>query len=99
MVYYHLVYDLACVAQLAEQLTRNEQVAGSNPATSSKKKKPPQGGFFLFVELVRSRSLCPERVNPATSSKKAPLWGGFFHELDRIRGLCPEGKSGHKLQK
>lgn len=27
----------ACVAQLAEQLTRNEQVAGSNPATSSKK--------------------------------------------------------------
>lgn len=26
----------ACVAQLAEQLTRNEQVAGSNPATSSK---------------------------------------------------------------
>ena len=26
----------ACVGQLAEQLTRNEQVAGSNPATSSK---------------------------------------------------------------
>ena len=29
-------YQDACVAQLAEQLTRNEQVAGSNPATSSK---------------------------------------------------------------
>ena len=26
----------ACVAQLVEQLTRNEQVAGSSPATSSK---------------------------------------------------------------
>ena len=31
----------ACVAQLAEQLTRNEQVAGSNPATSSKKNTTP----------------------------------------------------------
>ena len=36
MLYYHLVFNHACVAQLAEQLTRNEQVAGSNPATSSK---------------------------------------------------------------
>ena len=36
MLYYHPVFNHACVAQLAEQLTRNEQVAGSNPATSSK---------------------------------------------------------------
>ena len=35
MLYYHPVFNHACVAQLAEQLTRNEQVAGSNPATSS----------------------------------------------------------------
>ena len=28
MLYYHPVFDHACVAQLAEQLTRNEQVAG-----------------------------------------------------------------------
>ena len=27
MLYYHLVFHCACVAQLAEQLTRNEQVA------------------------------------------------------------------------
>ena len=28
----------ACVAQLVEQFTRNEQAAGSSPATSSKRK-------------------------------------------------------------
>lgn len=41
----------ACVAQLAEQLTRNEQVAGSNPATSSKKAFPvlrDRKGFSFF---------------------------------------------------
>ena len=27
MLYYHPVFDRACVAQLAEQPTRNEQVA------------------------------------------------------------------------
>ena len=36
----------ACVAQLAEQLTRNEQVAGSNPATSSKKATPERVLLF-----------------------------------------------------
>ena len=38
----------ACVAQLAEQLTRNEQVAGSNPATSSR----------LLADDARSFSMC-----------------------------------------
>ena len=37
----------ACVAQLAEQLTRNEQVAGSNPATSSKKNTTPWAVSFF----------------------------------------------------
>ena len=47
----------ACVAQLAEQLTRNEQVAGSNPATSSRKKTPDRA-FFFFLSLsgVEGRS-------------------------------------------
>ena len=44
----HPVFDHACVAQLAEQLTRNEQVAGSNPATSSKREKTAAGRFFPF---------------------------------------------------
>jgi hypothetical protein len=48
MLYYHPVFDRACVAQLAEQLTRNEQVAGSNPATSSR----------LLADDARSFSMC-----------------------------------------
>ena len=36
------------MAQLAEQLTRNEQVAGSNPATSSKKATPDRVLLFLL---------------------------------------------------
>jgi hypothetical protein len=51
MLYYHLVFHCACVAQLAEQLTRNEQVAGSNPATSSKK-DVRKGVFFLSLSGV-----------------------------------------------
>ena len=48
MLYYHPVFNYACVAQLAEQLTRNEQVAGSNPATSSKKATPERVLLFLL---------------------------------------------------
>ncbi len=51
MLYYHLVFHCACVAQLAEQLTRNEQVAGSNPATSSKK-DVRKDVFFLSLSGV-----------------------------------------------
>ena len=44
----------ACVAQLAEQLTRNEQVAGSNPATSSTKNAILRDGvFFSLVGLFK----------------------------------------------
>ena len=50
MLYYHPVFNHACVAQLAEQLTRNEQVAGSNPATSSKSSTPP--GVLLFYPQI-----------------------------------------------
>ena len=38
----------ADVAQLVEQLIRNQQVAGSSPAISSRKNHPC-GWFFLFV--------------------------------------------------
>ena len=38
----------ADVAQLVEQLIRNQQVAGSSPAISSKKNHP-YGWFFLFI--------------------------------------------------
>ena len=39
----------ACVAQLVEQLTRNEQVAGSSPATSSKRRHLSKCRCRLFL--------------------------------------------------
>ena len=48
MLYYHLVFHCACVAQLAEQLTRNEQVAGSNPATSSRLLADDARSFSMY---------------------------------------------------
>ena len=52
MILYYAVKSArrnACVAQLAEQLTRNEQVAGSNPATSSKKNTVLRDGVFFSL--------------------------------------------------
>ena len=37
----------AGMAQLVEQLIRNQQVAGSSPATSSKKSKSSDLDFFI----------------------------------------------------
>ena len=42
------------MAQLVEQLIRNQQVAGSNPATSSKNKNTVHRTVFLFLEMNRS---------------------------------------------
>ena len=39
------------MAQLVEQLIRNQQVAGSNPASSSKQKST-QSGAFLFGSII-----------------------------------------------
>ena len=50
----------ACVAQLVEQLTRNEQVAGSSPATSSR----------LLACNARSFSMCKSSDNRYTMPMK-----------------------------
>ena len=43
----------ADVAQLVEQLIRNEQVIGSNPTISSSKiKAPEQSGAFLILKIT-----------------------------------------------
>lgn len=44
---------IAFLAQLAEQLTRNEQVAGSSPVEGSKKKSfsSEAKGLFVFLEV------------------------------------------------
>ena len=43
----------ACVAQLVEQLTRNEQVAGSSPATSSKSTRFRRNRVLFLCCLCR----------------------------------------------
>ena len=53
----------ACVAQLVEQLTRNEQVAGSSPATSSKRRHLSKCRCRLF--LYPFTYLCSKK-SPAT---------------------------------
>ena len=48
------------MAQLVEQLIRNQQVAGSSPATSSMKKDRFQTVFFCFFtdSLLTFRKKC-----------------------------------------
>ena len=77
MLYYHPVFNHACVAQLAEQLTRNEQVAGSNPATSSKKATPDRVLLFL-LSLSGGEVFPPRGGNPATSSNSLQASRGIF---------------------
>ncbi len=54
----------ACVAQLVEQLTRNEQVAGSSPATSSKRRHLSKYRCLLFI-FSFGCNLCSKKP-PAT---------------------------------
>ena len=45
-----IIQKLATVAQSVEQLIRNQQVAGSSPASSSKKSRSHmRAGFFILV--------------------------------------------------
>lgn len=44
----------ANVAQLVEQLTRNEQVAGSSPAISSRHRPNVEGAFFMPYTMALS---------------------------------------------
>ena len=47
------------MAQLAEQLTRNEQVAGSNPATSSRKPYSSECGFSYGGASEKRKAMAP----------------------------------------
>ena len=57
MLYYRLVFHCACVAKLAEQLTRNEQVAGSNPATSSRLLADDARSFSMYKNTYKRYTL------------------------------------------
>ena len=66
---------LANVAQLVEQFTRNEQVAGSNPAISSKKCSaivPSIFWCYVFCELVSKIHI----MHPVGVYIMPPLCGG-----------------------
>ena len=43
---------IATVAQSVEQLIRNQQVAGSSPASSSKKTSILMGGRFSYIDYI-----------------------------------------------
>ena len=52
LIIYELLIFSATVAQLVEQLIRNQQVAGSSPASSSRKGTCFCRCFFFFILLV-----------------------------------------------
>ena len=56
------------MAQSVEQLIRNQQVAGSNPVTSSKSNK--QGKSLAFIILKSKRDKKPRWDGILTQSKK-----------------------------
>ena len=64
----------ACVAQLVEQLTRNEQVAGSSPATSSK--RTPLSlrtkGFFIIAPFKLPPLGTSPRDRPGAGDRTHP---------------------------
>ena len=74
----------ACVAQLVEQLTRNEQVAGSSPATSSKRRHLSKCRCLLFI-FSFGCNLC---------SKKPPATGRGLLICFRLRLALLAHQSG-----
>ena len=65
----------ANVAQLVEQFTRNEQVAGSNPAISSKKRHSVVSAFFWsYVFCERESKIYI--MHPTGVYIMPPLCGG-----------------------
>ena len=53
----------ATVAQSVEQLIRNQQVAGSSPASSSKIKQPKIGCFIFILQYVWQTLLVNVKMN------------------------------------
>ena len=62
------------MAQLVEQLIRNQQVAGSNPAISSKKRKDEFFRSFFFSDMTDLNRSSREGVSP-TLCRGLPLAG------------------------
>ncbi len=76
----------ATVAQLVEQLIRNQQVAGSNPASSSKKQTAFRGGLF-FVITSTVRTVFARGRSPKLC---APYYKKFQTIRRKIRPVAPK---------
>ena len=86
----------ACVAQLVEQLTRNEQVAGSSPATSSIKAKQYRCRRPEAYGINCSRAFSPRKFTDDSidANHCFPLTGGtrtpICSEVGKIKTMwCP----------
>ena len=60
----------ATVAQSVEQLIRNQQVAGSSPASSSKNTTLPGGVFYCISSIRRSAAIIACSRTASLSPKK-----------------------------
>ena len=70
----------AGIAQSVEQLIRNQQVAGSNPVTSSKKIKGSQRLPFIFLDLYGFEPLAVATQQQSSARYHSIL---FYHPIMR----------------
>ena len=88
----------ASVAQSVEQLIRNQQVAGSSPATSSRnprKSKDFRGFSLLYVRFFRQQNRLTHTV---THTAKCPESGGEDVCLILSAALCFSAACSHDLR-
>ncbi len=100
--------EFASVAQQVEQLIRNQQVAGSNPATSSKllklTKASQSGAFCLLFAICRFSpfALCALKIinEQLSLSLRAPCDGDapVLMQTDTFRPRVPAGYFSGSLQ-
>ena len=74
LIIYELLIFSATVAQLVEQLIRNQQVAGSSPASSSRKGTCFCRCFFFFYFACCTAALI--KIKTAFVKDKDCLWSG-----------------------
>ena len=79
----------ASVAQLAEQLICNQQVAGSTPAASSARRPPPVSGGGAGVSGVGR--------GPSPANRRRPHWRHTHTPDPHHAGSYPSGQRGQTV--
>ena len=82
------------MAQSVEQLIRNQQVAGSSPASSSKKSVEVTLRFFLsmFFRCIRKKNAQGVHFLLELITGFEPVTSSFRHKPPCIVSLCRKGK-------